>query len=158
MTKLSNAWLAGVPAIVGPEPAYLQLRRDELDMCLATDARGVLAALSRLVRNRAHTRRCASARAFGRPSSTLPAIRTRWLDFFRERVAPAFAQWQARHASPLTRYPWYFGQLLAERVAAKRFRAQARTERRRWAATHRRPQRRWRASTSRLRPRSAPLR
>ena len=49
-TKVSNAWLAGVPAIVGPEPAYLQLRKDENDMCVATDAAGVIAELTRLVR------------------------------------------------------------------------------------------------------------
>ena len=50
VSKVANAWLAGVPAIVGPEPAYLQLRRDELDMCVAHDAPGVIASLSRLVR------------------------------------------------------------------------------------------------------------
>ena len=128
VTKLSNAWLAGVPAIVGTEPAYLQLRRDELDMCVADDARGVLAALSRLVREPGFY---AAMRARARSRSAefdVPAIRARWLDFFRERVAPAFAQWQARHASPLARYPWYFRELVAERIAAKRFRAQARAE------------------------------
>jgi hypothetical protein len=30
-TKLINAWLAGVPAILGPEYAYRELRRSELD-------------------------------------------------------------------------------------------------------------------------------
>lgn len=30
-TKLCNAWLAGVPAMLGPESAYRSLRRDELD-------------------------------------------------------------------------------------------------------------------------------
>lgn len=128
VTKLSNAWLAGVPVIVGPEPAYLQLRRDELDMCVADDARGVLAALSRFVREPGFypaMRARARARA---PEFDVPAIRARWLAFFRERVAPAFAQWQARHASPLARYPWYFRQLLAEHFAAKRFRAQVREE------------------------------
>jgi len=30
-TKLFNAWLAGVPALLGPEPAYRDLRRSELD-------------------------------------------------------------------------------------------------------------------------------
>lgn len=128
VTKLSNAWLAGVPAIVGPEPAYLQLRRDQLDMCVAEDARGVLAALTRFIREpgfyaamvaRAHERA---------PEFDVPAIRGRWLDFFRERVAPAFAQWQRRHASPFQRYPWYFRQLLEERVAAKRFRSRVRAE------------------------------
>lgn len=30
-TKLCNAWHAGVPALLGPEPAYRELRRDPLD-------------------------------------------------------------------------------------------------------------------------------
>jgi len=128
VTKLSNAWLAGVPAIVGPEPAYLQLRRDELDMCVADDAHGVLGALSRLARDRsfyAAMRERARERA---PAFDVPAIRKRWLEFFLDRVAPAFAQWQARHASPLQRYPWYLRALLQERLAAKRFRARVRRE------------------------------
>jgi hypothetical protein len=128
VTKLSNAWLAGVPAIVGPEPAYLQLRRDELDMCVTNDAAGVLGALARLVRDPgfyAGMRARAHERA---PEFDVPAIRRRWLEFFLDRVAPAFAQWQARHASPAQRYPWYFRQLIEERVASKRFRAQVRAE------------------------------
>jgi hypothetical protein len=128
VSKVSNAWLAGAPAIVGPEPAYLQLRRDELDMCVAEDARGVIGALTRLVRDPGFypaMRARAEARA---PEFDVPSIRRQWLEFFLDRVAPAFAQWQARHASPLERYPWYFRQLMAERLAAKRFRAQARAE------------------------------
>ena len=128
VTKLSNAWLAGVPAIVGPEPAYLQLRRDELDMCVADDARGVIAALSRLVRERGYyaaMRERAHARA---AEFDVAAIRARWLEFFRGRVAPAFAQWQARESSAVLRYPWYLRQLAEQRFAARRFRAQVRTE------------------------------
>jgi glycosyltransferase involved in cell wall biosynthesis len=47
-TKLLNAWLAGVPAIVGPESAYRALRTDALDFIEAADADAVLAALRRL--------------------------------------------------------------------------------------------------------------
>lgn len=128
VTKLSNAWLAGVPAIVGPEPAYLQLREDALDMCVADDARGVLAALARLVRDPgcyAAMRERARARA---AAFDVAAIRARWLDYFRGRVAPAFARWQAREASPLARYPWYLRQLARQRLAARRFRAEVRAE------------------------------
>jgi hypothetical protein len=128
VSKVANAWLAGVPAIVGPEPAYLQLRRDELDMGVAHDGPGVIAALSRLVREPGFypaMRQRARERA---PEFDVPALRLRWLDFFRERVAPAFAQWQARDASPLSRYPWYLGQLASQRIAGKRFRAQVRAE------------------------------
>jgi hypothetical protein len=47
-TKLANAWLAGVPALLGPEFAYRELRRSELDYLEVEDARSALAALDRL--------------------------------------------------------------------------------------------------------------
>jgi hypothetical protein len=126
--KLTNAWLAGVPAIVGYEPAYLELRTDELDFGIARDAAGVIAELRKL---KAHPtvyramRERASARAveFGQD-----AVRAIWLRFFRDRVAPAFTQWQATPALHSTRYPWYLRNLAAQHAYAKRFRAQLRAE------------------------------
>jgi len=128
VTKVSNAWLAGVPAIVGPEPAYLQIRRDDLDMFVATDADGVMDALTTLVRDPARYRAmCDRARERG-AEFDVPAIRERWLAFFRDRVAPGFADWRERGASPWSRYPWYFRALLRQRLAARRFRAEAAAE------------------------------
>ena len=42
--------------------------------------------------------------------------------------APAFAQWKHAEASPVRRYAWYVETMLAERIAAKRFRALVRKE------------------------------
>lgn len=47
-TKLANAWLAGVPALLGPEPAFRELRRSELDYLEVDGAEAALAALDRL--------------------------------------------------------------------------------------------------------------
>jgi hypothetical protein len=47
-TKLVNAWLAGVPAILGPDPAFRQLRRTPLDYLEANDPAEALGALRRL--------------------------------------------------------------------------------------------------------------
>ena len=47
-TKLVNAWLAGVPAILGPEPAFRQLRRTPLDYLEADGAPAAFEALRRL--------------------------------------------------------------------------------------------------------------
>ena len=121
--KLTNAWLAGVPAVVGYEPAYLALRNDEVDMGMARDAAGVIAELRRL---KAHPtvyramRERASARAIEFGQS---AIRATWLRVFRNRIAPAFTQWQATTASRVSRYPWYLRNLVAQHLAAKQFRA-----------------------------------
>lgn len=50
-TKLINAWLAGVPAVLGPESAYMALRESELDFLVASDARQTLGALQVLKNN-----------------------------------------------------------------------------------------------------------
>lgn len=46
--KLINAWLAGCPAILGPEPAYQTLRRSELDFIEVRSPQEAIAALKRL--------------------------------------------------------------------------------------------------------------
>ena len=125
VTKVSNAWIAGVPAIVGPEPAYLQAKRDDLDMFVADDAEGVIGALTTLVRDPARYRAMRERAHERAVEFDVPAIRERWLGFLRDRVGPAFADWRARGASPWRRYPWYAGVLLRQRLAARRFRAAA---------------------------------
>jgi len=47
-TKLINAWLAGCPALLGPEPAYQNLRQSELDYIEINSPDDVLAALHQL--------------------------------------------------------------------------------------------------------------
>jgi len=47
-SKLVNAWLAGVPAILGPEPAFRELRRSPLDYLEVATPGEALAALERL--------------------------------------------------------------------------------------------------------------
>jgi len=46
--KLINAWLAGCPAILGPEPAYQALRRSDLDFIEVRSPQEAIAALKRL--------------------------------------------------------------------------------------------------------------
>lgn len=46
--KLFNAWLAGVPAILGPESGYRELREDPLDFLEADGLDGAMAAVDRL--------------------------------------------------------------------------------------------------------------
>jgi len=47
-SKLINAWLAGVPAILGPEQAYRELRRSDLDYIEVSTAAEAGQALARL--------------------------------------------------------------------------------------------------------------
>lgn len=46
--KLFNAWSGGVPAILGPELGYRELRRDQLDYLEAADVDEAMTALARL--------------------------------------------------------------------------------------------------------------
>jgi hypothetical protein len=48
-SKLVNAWLAGVPALLGPEVAYRELRRSELDYFEVSSLAEALAAVDRLL-------------------------------------------------------------------------------------------------------------
>lgn len=47
-SKLVNAWAAGVPAMLGPEPAYRELRSSPLDFLETPAAEAVLDAIDRL--------------------------------------------------------------------------------------------------------------
>jgi hypothetical protein len=46
-SKLINAWLAGSPALLGDEPAYLSLKRDPLDYVSITSAEDVVQAIQK---------------------------------------------------------------------------------------------------------------
>lgn len=50
-SKLINAWLAGVPAILGPEQAYRELRRSDLDYIEVTSAAEAQRAIDTLRNN-----------------------------------------------------------------------------------------------------------
>ena len=47
-SKLVNAWLAGCPALLGPEPAFQALRRGELDYFEVREPKDVLAVVAKL--------------------------------------------------------------------------------------------------------------
>ena len=90
-TKLFNAWLAGVPALLGPEVAYRELRRSELDYA---EVAGLAAAQAAVERLRAEPERYRAMIENGRrraeefrPGATLE----RWITFFETVAAPLLA-------------------------------------------------------------------
>ncbi len=92
--KLVNAWLAAVPALLGPEPAYRHLRRSELDYVEVASARDVLAALDRLrgepVLHAAMVENgLRRAREF-----TRDAVAARWAAFLQNDFLPAWRTWR----------------------------------------------------------------
>lgn len=120
-TKLLNAWLAGVPAIVGPESAYRALRTDALDFIEAPDADAALAALARLQADPAlYAAMCHHARL--RAAEVTPtAITERWRQLLTVEI-PA----RQRRAAARFFHRWRglacHGQRLYARINRHRFR------------------------------------
>lgn len=101
-TKLVNAWLAGVPALLGPECAYRQLRRSPLDYLEVASVDQAIAAVERLLGEpalyRAMRERCALRAAELTPESWIETWSRLLFSVLPERAA-------AVAASPLHRLP-----------------------------------------------------
>lgn len=91
--KLVNAWLAGVPALLGPEPAYRALRLSELDYLEVSSASEVLAALDRLKKDPAlYAAMVENGRQRSREFNR-EAVAGRWRDFLAECFLPEWREW-----------------------------------------------------------------
>lgn len=92
-TKLYNAWIAGVPAILAPEPAFQDQRRSELDYIEVTSVEEVLEAIARL---RDDKKLCQSMRDNGRQraeSIQYANIVKQWQDFLTDIAVPTYEDW-----------------------------------------------------------------
>ncbi len=93
-TKLINAWLAGCPALLGPEPAYRELRQSELDYIEVTSPEDVLHALQRL-RTEPGLYQAMVANGWQRAKAFTPSmIATLWRDLLAGAIATGYKQWQ----------------------------------------------------------------
>lgn len=87
--KLTNAWLAGVPALLGPEPAYRSLRRSEFDYLEVRSARDVLQALDRLRNDPALYGHMVENGRIRSREFTCEAVADKWCRFILEQFLPA---------------------------------------------------------------------
>jgi hypothetical protein len=100
-SKLYNAWLAGVPALLGRESAYQAERRSELDYFEVRSADDVLRALVRL-RDDAELRSAVALNCTARAAEVTPQrIAQAWARFFRLVAIPAYLKWRAASPSVL---------------------------------------------------------
>jgi hypothetical protein len=108
-TKLFNAWLAGVPAVLGVESAYRvegKPGKDYLEVLAVEEVREYLQSLSA---NPSFRDRIIGA---GRRAAALvsaDAIAKRWLDLLEAELAPRFVDWQR----------WFPVQVLTLRLAGR---------------------------------------
>lgn len=103
-TKLVNAWLAGVPAVLGNEPQYRELRCCELDYLEADTPERALAALRHLAADPDLYRRMVEhgwkrARAFGVEGVTTAWVHT--ITDLRSRHRSAHRRWEPRRLAVL---------------------------------------------------------
>lgn len=103
-TKLLNAWHAGVPALLGAEWAYRELRQSELDYFEVTTPREALRAVDRL---RAEPSLYTSMAEHGRSRAeefSFDAITSRWTEILFETIPQRLKAHRADrlHAMPLT--------------------------------------------------------
>src|SRR5689334_5793131 len=128
-SKLVNAWLAGVPAIVAPEPAFEQLRRDPLDFIATNDAASTLEALRLLASSPERYRAMVENGSRRALEFGVDAVRRRWVSFFLEEAIPAFERWRWDRPTLAVRYARHVAAMSAQKLAAKRFRLEERLDR-----------------------------
>jgi hypothetical protein len=95
-TKLHNAWLAGVPAILGPESAYRAERRNERDYLEARtyeELRDYVVTLKR----RPELRRALRVQAEANRSRVDPEAKARqWWELLTGPVSDIYEQWKSQ--------------------------------------------------------------
>jgi hypothetical protein len=99
-TKLTNAWLAGVPALLGPEPAYRELRRSDLDYVEVRSHDEAIRAVDRLLESPDLYRAMVERGRERAPAFTAGAIVPLWAELLFERI-PALANERSLRSVPL---------------------------------------------------------
>lgn len=111
-TKLYNAWLAGVPAILGAEPAYRELRLSELDYLEVATLEDAKRAVMRLKRDPVRYQEMVENGRRRAAEFSVSAITEVWQDLLFDRLPqlaattavrrqlalPAALRWAARRA------------------------------------------------------------
>ncbi len=112
-SKLVNAWAAGVPALLGPEPAFQQLRQSSLDYFEVVQPRHVLDAI-RALRAQPELFNSMVVNGHARQQTfSTEAIGRRWIAALGGPVADRYRAW--RDAGALQRYWQFFNRGLAHK-------------------------------------------
>ena len=95
-TKLYNAWLAGVPAVLGQECGYRAERQSDLDYIEATTFSEVMQALVRLKEDRTQRQAMIQNGAARSQAITPESITQQWLHLIQHTLLPAYDVWCRR--------------------------------------------------------------
>jgi hypothetical protein len=116
-SKLVNAWFAEVPAILGPEPAFQDIRRSALDYIEVTSPQEALDALERLKSDPALYRAMVENGRARRSEFTEAEILRRWVDLLNGPIFEAYTAW---HRKALARKAAEIGLAFVKEPFAKR--------------------------------------
>ena len=92
-SKLINAWAAGVPAILGNEPAFRELRRDPLDYVEIATPDEAIAAVLRLKEHPAEYRAMVDHGTLRAADYTNQRVAERWHAFLSGPAETAYRSW-----------------------------------------------------------------
>ena len=102
-SKLSNAWLAGVPAVLGPEYAYHELRRSPLDYLEVKSVRDAQAAILRLKHDPDLYRRMVRNGRQRARDFSVGSVTSAWIEFLFATVPCLAARRPEWHYAPTPR-------------------------------------------------------
>jgi len=92
-SKLTNAWLAGVPAVLSPDPAFEELRQSPLDYLSAQSVPDILRRVTEL-RDDVSLRRAMRDNGLRRSPEVAPERSVRqWTEILRDQVIPRYEEW-----------------------------------------------------------------
>ncbi len=92
-TKLTNSWLANVPAIVGNEPAFKDIRSAGSDCLVVGSTDELKSALLNLRSNHEHYRELQKLGTACAKEFSVNAVRTCWKDIIQGDVSHAYENW-----------------------------------------------------------------
>ncbi|HSM14105.1 MAG TPA: hypothetical protein VLA66_08555 [Thermoanaerobaculia bacterium] len=118
-TKLTNAWLAGVIPILGPDSAFAELRRSELDFVEVRGLAEAMAAVDRLRVSPDEVRRRIEHGRSRAPAFSADAVRRRWEDLLYDEL-PRLANARRRSAARRRPLLWRRALRWLERTLAGR--------------------------------------
>ncbi|MBE9100568.1 glycosyltransferase [Vacuolonema iberomarrocanum] len=92
--KLINSWLAGCPALLGPEPTFRALRKSELDYIEIRSPKDAIAALRKLKENPGLYRAMVENGLERAEEFTQDRIAMDWYGYLKNFVIPGYEQWK----------------------------------------------------------------
>lgn len=117
-SKLVNAWIAGVPALLGPEPPFREQRKSELDYIEVTTPQAVCEAIQ-LLKSQPELYQQMVANGNKRAEDfTEEKMIQRWYEFLAGPVADGYKRWSKR--SPVSRMAEFSLRSIQHKIAGKK--------------------------------------